>query len=92
MGWFRSGMPAYPLLICEGRREYLSLLIGSPGSGRCRPNSFLPPRSIDRVSVESLYRSSCPAFFEGNRGDTFMVQGKIFPEGTLPAGTAAFPT
>jgi len=41
------------------------------------------------VDVACDCRTATSTFFEGNRGDTFMVQGKIFPEGTLPAGTAA---
>ncbi|MFN0166303.1 MAG: hypothetical protein ACKV22_07710 [Bryobacteraceae bacterium] len=33
-------------------------------------------------------RTGSPAFFSGNRGDAWIVSGKIFPAGTLPAGTA----
>jgi hypothetical protein len=33
-------------------------------------------------------RTGSPAFFNGNRGDAWTVSGKIFPAGTLPAGTA----
>jgi len=33
-------------------------------------------------------RTGSSAFFEGNRGDAFIVNGKIFPAGTLPSGTA----
>jgi hypothetical protein len=33
-------------------------------------------------------RTGSPAFFSGNRGDAFIVNGKIFPAGTLPSGTA----
>jgi hypothetical protein len=32
-------------------------------------------------------RMGSPAFFGGNRGDAWIVSGKIFPAGTLPAGT-----
>ena len=33
-------------------------------------------------------RTGSPGFFRGNRGDVFIVTGKIFPAGTLPSGTA----
>lgn len=33
-------------------------------------------------------RMGSPAFFSGNRGDAWIISGKIFPAGTLPAGTA----
>jgi hypothetical protein len=33
-------------------------------------------------------RMGSPAFFKGNRGDAWIVSGKIFPAGTLPAGDA----
>src|SRR5438309_1430213 len=33
-------------------------------------------------------RTGSPGFFSGNRGDVFIVSGKIFPAGTLPSGTA----
>jgi hypothetical protein len=33
-------------------------------------------------------RTGSPAFFSGNRGDAWIISGKIFPAGTLPAGTA----
>src|SRR2546427_11052273 len=33
-------------------------------------------------------RTGSPGFFAGERGDPFIVNGKIFPAGTLPAGTA----
>jgi hypothetical protein len=33
-------------------------------------------------------RTGSPAFFSGNRGDAWIVSGKIFPAGTLPTGTA----
>jgi hypothetical protein len=34
-------------------------------------------------------RTGSPAFFTGNRGDAFIINGKIFPAGTLPSGTAS---
>jgi hypothetical protein len=34
-------------------------------------------------------RTATPAFFGGNRGDAWIVSGKIFPAGTLPAGNAS---
>src|SRR4051812_2422167 len=34
-------------------------------------------------------RMASPAFVEGNRGDAWIVTGKIFPAGTLPAGDAS---
>jgi hypothetical protein len=33
-------------------------------------------------------RTATTSFFAGNRGDPFIVNGKIFPAGTLPSGTA----
>src|SRR5882762_7646823 len=33
-------------------------------------------------------RTGSPGFFAGERGDPFIVSGKIFPAGTLPSGTA----
>jgi hypothetical protein len=33
-------------------------------------------------------RTGSPGFFTGSRGDVFIVNGKIFPAGTLPSGTA----
>ena len=33
-------------------------------------------------------RTGSPGFFTGGRGDVFIVNGKIFPAGTLPSGTA----
>jgi hypothetical protein len=33
-------------------------------------------------------RTGSPAFFSGNRGDAWIVSGKIFPAGTLPSGAA----
>jgi hypothetical protein len=33
-------------------------------------------------------RMGSPAFFGGNRGDAWIVSGKIFPAGTLPTGPA----
>ena len=33
-------------------------------------------------------RMGSPAFFTGNRGDAWIVSGKIFPAGTLPTGPA----
>lgn len=33
-------------------------------------------------------RMGSPAFFQGNRGDAWIISGKIFPAGTLPSGTA----
>ena len=34
-------------------------------------------------------RTGSPGFFNGSRGDVFIVSGKLFPAGTLPSGTAA---
>jgi hypothetical protein len=34
-------------------------------------------------------RTGSPGFFAGTRGDAFIVNGKIFPAGTLPSGTGA---
>jgi hypothetical protein len=34
-------------------------------------------------------RTASQTFFTGNRGDAFIVSGKIFPAGTLHSGTAA---
>jgi hypothetical protein len=34
-------------------------------------------------------RTGSPAFFAGDRGDAFIVNGKIFPAGTLPSGAAS---
>jgi len=34
-------------------------------------------------------RMGSPGFFTGNRGDAWIVSGKIFPTGTLPAGNAS---
>jgi hypothetical protein len=34
-------------------------------------------------------RTGSPAFFGGKRGDAFIINGKIFPAGTLPSGTAS---
>jgi hypothetical protein len=34
-------------------------------------------------------RTGSPGFFTGNRGEPFVVNGKIFPVGTLPSGTAS---
>ena len=34
-------------------------------------------------------RMGSPAFFSGNRGDAWIISGKIFPAGTLPSGPAA---
>jgi hypothetical protein len=33
-------------------------------------------------------RTGSPGFFSGTRGDVFIVNGRIFPAGTLPSGTA----
>jgi hypothetical protein len=33
-------------------------------------------------------RTASPAFIAGNRGDAWIVSGKIFPAGTLPTGPA----
>src|SRR2546422_9965697 len=33
-------------------------------------------------------RTGSPGFFTGGRGDEFIINGKIFPAGTLPSGTA----
>lgn len=41
------------------------------------------------VDVACDCRTGSPAFFAGNRGDAFIVNGKIFPAGTLPSGTAS---
>ena len=43
---------------------------------------------IITLDVACDCRMGSPAFFEGNRGDAWIVSGKIFPAGTLPAGTA----
>jgi hypothetical protein len=34
-------------------------------------------------------RTGSPTFFNGDRGDAFIVNGKIFPAGTLPSGAAS---
>jgi len=34
-------------------------------------------------------RTASQTFFEGNRGDPFIVSGKMFPAGTLPSGEAS---
>ena len=34
-------------------------------------------------------RTGSPGFFAGNRGDVFIINGKIFPAGTLPSGDAS---
>jgi len=34
-------------------------------------------------------RTGSPGFFAGERGDPFIVNGKIFPVGTLPSGPAS---
>ncbi len=34
-------------------------------------------------------RTGSPGFFAGDRGDPFIVSGKIFPAGTLPSGTGS---
>jgi hypothetical protein len=34
-------------------------------------------------------RTGSPGFFAGSRGDVFIVNGKIFPAGTLTSGTAS---
>src|SRR6267143_2281745 len=34
-------------------------------------------------------RTGSPGFFAGNRGDVFIVNGKVFHAGTLPSGTAS---
>ena len=41
------------------------------------------------VDVACDCRTGSPAFFNGNRGDAWIVTGKIFPAGTLPSGTAS---
>ena len=41
------------------------------------------------VDVACDCRTGSPAFFKGNRGDAWIVTGKIFPAGTLPSGTAS---
>jgi hypothetical protein len=40
------------------------------------------------VDVACDCRMGSSAFFGGNRGDAWIVSGKIFPAGTLPAGIA----
>jgi hypothetical protein len=40
------------------------------------------------VDVACDCRTGSPAFFNGSRGDAWIVTGKIFPAGTLPSGTA----
>jgi hypothetical protein len=34
-------------------------------------------------------RTGSPGFFGGKRGDVFIINGKIFPAGTLPSGAAS---
>ena len=45
-------------------------------------------QNILNFDVACDCRTGSPAFFSGNRGDAWIVSGKIFPAGTLPAGTA----
>ena len=45
-------------------------------------------KNILTFDVACDCRMGSPAFFRGNRGDAWIVSGKIFPAGTLPAGTA----
>jgi hypothetical protein len=60
---------------------------------------FLPPVEFERkvqaagehiltFDVACDCRMGSPAFFSGNRGDAWIISGKIFPAGTLPIGTA----
>src|SRR3954468_21005262 len=44
---------------------------------------------IITLDVACDCRMGSPAFFEGKRGDAWIISGKIFPPGTLPAGTAS---
>jgi hypothetical protein len=45
-------------------------------------------QNIITFDVACDCRTGSPAFFSGNRGDAWIISGKIFPAGTLPAGTA----
>jgi hypothetical protein len=45
-------------------------------------------RNVLTFDVACDCRTGSPAFFGGNRGDAWIVSGKIFPAGTLPTGTA----
>jgi hypothetical protein len=47
------------------------------------------PAHILKLDVACDCRTGAQAFFGGNRCDVFIVNGKIFPAGTLPAGTAS---
>jgi hypothetical protein len=45
-------------------------------------------KNILTFDVACDCRMGSPAFFTGNRGDAWIISGKIFPAGTLPAGNA----
>lgn len=57
---------------------------------------FRPVEGVVQAANENILtfdvacdcRMGSPAFFSGNRGDAWIVSGKIFPAGTLQAGTA----
>jgi hypothetical protein len=72
----------------------LAILIGMTGLPGVRPLAEL--QGVVKAQDENILtfdiacdcRTGTPSFFEGKRGDGFIVSGKIFPAGTLPSGTA----
>jgi hypothetical protein len=67
-------------------------LVAITGLAGLRPlGEFLPAvHADDHAIVVFDLAADCRTFVGGpNRGDTFMISGKVFPPGTLPQGVAA---
>ena len=63
----------------------------APGFNPLPELEMLVEAASDNIRVFDIAcdcRTGSPGFFTGGRGDEFIINGKIFPAGTLPSGTA----
>src|SRR2546428_784121 len=54
---------------------------------------FRPPPPVSRAkrhNRKTFFNTNTPSSAGSNRGDTFIVQGKIYPGGTIPKGNGVF--
>ena len=83
-----------PMMANLDRRQLLMrALFGSVGAAASLTALPSQAGASDRhtltFDVACDCRTGSQAFFSGNRGDAFIINGKIFPAGTLPSGTAS---
>jgi hypothetical protein len=66
----------------------LAILAGLPDLSELQGVVKAANKNTLTFDVACDCRMGSPAFFSGNRGDAWIISGKIFPNGTLPTGAA----